>query len=261
LIRKIILLTLLTVSIFAQEIVKDKDARVGIYEQLGNKVALDTKFTTQDGVTKTLKELMNGRATIVSLNYYKCPGICTAQFAAVASLVDRLDVPLDEYQVLTISIEPQDTPALAKEKKDTFYDSLILKANLPQDKWEFLVADQKAITDFTKSVGYEYIKQVNKDGVIDYLHAGTLVIISPSGIITRYIYGTSYSHFDVKLALVEADEGRVSATRVQALDLCFAYDAEAKKYVFQWEKIVGGTLFFGVVLFFLYLTITGRKEK
>jgi len=263
-IKKILLLSLLVINVFANasnENVKKEDVQIGIDEQLGKKISLDTKFTNQNGKTETIKELMDGRATIISLNYYKCPGICGVQFAAVASLVDRLDVPLDQYQVLTISIEEKDTPALALEKQTTFYDSMVLKPNFPKDKWDFLVGTKDAIEEFASSVGYQYKKQIGKNGVVDYIHPGALIVVSPSGIITRYIYGMDYSKFDVQMALIEADEGRVSATRVQALKLCFAYDAQAKKYIFQWEKIVGGFLFISVLAFFLYLMITGRKES
>jgi protein SCO1/2 len=265
-IKKILLSLILIINIFAStnagnENVKKEDVLIGIYEELGNKISLDTQFTDQNGTKKTIKEFMNGKSTIISLNYYKCPGICGAQFASVASLVDRLDVPLDEYQVLTVSIEPDDTPALALDKQDTFYDSMVLKPNLSRDQWTFLVGDQKSIYDLANSVGYKYKKQISKDGVIDYIHAGALIVVSPSGIITRYIYGMEYSKFDVKMALIEADEGRISAARVQALKLCFAYDTQSKKYIFQWEKIVGGMLFLGVLSFFLYLMITGRKKS
>ena len=264
-IKKIAILSFLIVSIFAQDFnneqVKKEDVKIGIYEKLGDIVDVNATFTTQDNQVKTIKELMDGRATIISLNYYKCPGICSAQFSALASLIDRLDVNLDEYQVLTISIEPEDTPELAKDKQKTFFDSLRLKPNFPKEKWDFLVGTQENINNFSSSVGYKYKKQINKNGIVDYLHPGALIVLSPSGKITRYIYGIKYSQFDVKMALIEADEGRVNATRVQALELCFAYDAQSKKYIFQWEKVVGGIMFLGVLLFFLYLMITGRRKS
>jgi len=122
LIKKVLLLLFITISIFASSVnidnkkVKQEDVQVGVYEKLGDIADIDSMFVTQTGENKTIKELMDGRSTIVSLNYYKCPGICTTQFAAVASLVDRLDVPLDQYQVLTLSIEPKDTPKDALDK-------------------------------------------------------------------------------------------------------------------------------------------------
>jgi protein SCO1/2 len=265
LIKKILLLSLFifSVNIFAtQDINKTKkeEVQIGVYEQLGKIIDLNTTFTTEYGQLKTIKELMDGKSTIISLNYYECPGICTTQFSEVASLIDRLDVSNDQYQVLTLSIEPKDTPQLALKKKRTFYESMILKKNLLKNQWHFLVGTQKNITKLANSVGFKYKKQVDKNGVINYLHPGTLVVVSPSGKITRYIYGLSYSQIDGKMALIEADEGRIGATRVAALKLCFAYDAQAKKYIFQWEKVVGGVIFLSVLLLFIYLIITGRKK-
>ena len=258
-IKNTILILTLILNTFALE-TKKEDVKIGIYENLGKIADINTTFTTQDNKTKTIKEFMKNKPTIISLNYYKCPGICSSQFAAVASLAERLKLSLDEFRLLTISIETQDTPELAKEKQKTFYDSMFLKPNYPNEQWQFLVGSQENITKFTNSVGYKYKKQINKDGVVDYLHPGALIILSPSGKITRYIYGTSYSAFDVELALNEAYEGKERATRVAALQLCFAYDAQSKKYVFQWEKVVGGLMFLMVVLFFIYLAITGRKK-
>jgi len=265
LIKKTLLLSLLIFSISAFAIqdtskTQKEEVQIGVYEQLGKIIDLNATFTTEYGQIKTIKELMGGKSTIISLNYYECPGICTTQFSAVASLIDRLDVPNDQYQVLTLSIEPKDTPQLALKKKRTFYDSMILKKNLPKNQWHFLVGTQKNITEFANSVGFKYKKEIDKNGLVNYLHPGTLVVISPSGKITRYIYGLSYSQIDAKMALIEADEGRIGATRVAALKLCFAYDAQAKKYIFQWEKVVGGGIFLCVLLFFIYLIITGRKE-
>ena len=217
-------------------------------------------FTDASGYTKSIKEFMNDKPTIISMNYYNCPGICSTQFAAVASLIDLLDAKTKDFQVLTISIEPTDTPKLALEKKDTFYKSLVLKPNFPKEQWKFLSGSADNIKKFSDSIGYQYKKIIDKNGVIDYIHPGSLIVLSPKGKITRYIYGIKYSPFDVKMALIEASEERVGGIRVQALKYCFAYDAESKKYIFQWEKIVGGLMFAIVISFFLYLAFTGRKK-
>jgi len=237
------------------------EQKVGIYEKLGEIAKVDTLLTDTLGNKKSIKEFMQNKPTIISMNYYNCPGICSTQFAAVAGLIDLLDAKTKDFQVLTISIEPSDTPKIALDKKETFYKSLILKPKFPEDQWKFLVGDAKSIKDFSNSIGYQYKKIVDKNGVVDYIHPGSLIVLSPSGKITRYIYGIRYSPFDVKMALIEASEERVGGIRVQALKYCFAYDTNAKKYIFQWEKIVGGLMFFIVISFFLYLAFTGRKKK
>ena len=235
--------------------------KVGVFDQLGKNANTDAVFTDELGESKSIKEFMHNKPTIISMNYYNCPGICTTQFAAVAALIDLLDVSIDEYQVLTVSIEPTDTPALAQKKKDTFYASLKKKKDLPQEQWKFLSGTQENITALSESIGYNYKKVTNKQGGVDYIHPGTLIVLAPSGKITRYIYDLRYSSFDVKMALIEAKEERVGAIRVQALKYCFAYDPVSKKYVFQWEKVVGALMLFIVVSFFIYLVVTGRKKE
>ncbi len=255
----IILLSSTILSAKTEE--KKEDVKIGIFEMLGKNVALDAVFTDENNNTKTLKEFMGNRPTIISMNYYKCPGICNTQIAAVASLIERLDVDPDEFQVLTISIEANDTPKDALDKKNIYFSSMKLKPNFPRNKWHFLVADQKNITAIAESIGFRYKKQVNKLGVIDYIHATALTVLAESGKIIRYVYGSSnYSNIDVKLALNEADEGRVSPSRVVALQLCFAYEPKSKKYVFQWEKIVGIFMTLSTLSFFLYLILTGKRN-
>ena len=234
--------------------------KIGIYEELGEIANINAIFTDTSNNTKSIKEFMNGKSTIISMNYYNCPGICSTQFAAVANVIDLLDANIKNFQVLTISIEPTDTPKIALEKKNTFYQSLILKPNFPIDQWKFLSGNADNIKKFSDSIGYQYKKIVDKNGIVDYIHPGSLIVLSPTGKITRYVYGIRYSPFDVKMALIEADEERVGGIRVQALKYCFAYDAESKKYIFQWEKIVGGLMFAIVISFFLYLAFTGRKK-
>ena len=253
--------TLGTANLDDKKIGENENQKVGIFDQLGKNANIDLTFNDEMNNNKSIREFMQNKPTIFSMNYYNCPGICTTQFAAVAALIDLLDVSNDEYQVLTMSIEPTDTPTLAQKKKDTFYASFKKKKNLPQEQWKFLSGTQNNITAFSESIGYNYKKVINKQGGIDYIHPGTLIVVSPSGKITRYIYDLRYSSFDVKMALIEAKEERVGAIRVQALKYCFAYDPVSKKYVFQWEKVVGGLMLFIVVSFFLYLAITGRKEE
>lgn len=238
-----------------------RDKKIGIYDELGKYAKIDLLFTDSASQTKPIKEFMQDKPTIISMNYYNCPGICSTQFAELAALVDLLDLDLKDFQVLTISIEPTDTPKLALAKKDTFFQNLRLKPDLPDDQWKFLVGNKENIKMFSESIGYYYKKTVDKYKNIDYIHPGALTILGKDGKITRYIYGIDYSPFDVKLALIEASKGQVGGIRVQALAYCFAYDPQAKKYVFMWEKIVGGVMFFSVLALFIYLVITGRKKE
>jgi protein SCO1/2 len=237
--------------------------KIGVYEKLGDKIDLGLTFTNEKGKTFTLKEMIGDKPTFLTLNYYNCPGICSPQVASLADTLNTMELlPSKDYNVITLSIEKNDTPKLAQKKKNAFLSNL---SNYPLfDKgWYFLVGNQQNIDAITKAVGIEYERRIGKDGVVDYLHPGVVIAISPKGKITRYINGIKYPKFDLKMSLIEASNGKVNATRVAALAFCFAYDVDSKKYVFQWEKIVGGFMFLSVVLFFVYMVISTmiRRRK
>lgn len=233
---------------------------VALYEKQGSYIPLNLEFTNEYNQTKSLKDIIENKPTVLTLNYFDCPGLCSPLLHAVASVVDKLDLtPYKDYKVITISIEKNDTSSKALEKKNILLKTLT-KPFAPQT-WSFLTTtNQKAIDDITDSVGFKYQKRV-KDGVVDYLHAGALIIISPTGKVTRYLNGITYLPFDLKLALIEASDEKTRPAISKTLLFCFAYDAKSKTYIFQAEKVLGSFIFGIVFLFFIYLIKTGRKGK
>ena len=129
------------------------------------------------------------------------------------------------------------------------------------DAWHFLVGENNSSGILAKDVGFAFEKSVSPSGQVEYIHPGVAIVLSPEGKVTRYLNGINQLPFDVKMALIEAADGRVGPTIAKTLLFCFAYDAENKKYVFVWEKVgavIMLTLVFG---FFIYLVKTGRKEE
>lgn len=233
---------------------------VALYEKQGSYIPLDLEFTNEYNQKKSLRSIIEDKPTILTLNYFDCPGLCSPLLHAVSSVLDKLDLtPYIDYKVITISIEKNDTSSKALEKKTILLKS-ISKSFAPQT-WSFLTSkNQKAIDDITDSVGFKYQKRV-KDGVVDYLHAGALIIISPTGKVTRYLNGITYLPFDLKLALIEASDEKTRPAISKTLLYCFAYDAKSKTYIFQAEKVLGSFMFGIIFIFFIYLIKTGRKGK
>lgn len=254
LLRLILLLFILLIfSLNAQE-------KIGMYEKQGTQIPLNLEFINEYNNKTTLKNTIDNKPTIFTFNYFDCPGLCSPLLNAVANVLNKLDLkPFLDYKVITISIEPLDTPVKAKDKKESLLKTI--KKSFPPQTWNFLTSsNQNTIDEITNAVGFYYEKRV-KDGVTDYLHPGLIVVVSPKGKIIRYLNGILYSPFDLKLALLEASEETSRPTIAKTLLYCFAYDAKNKTYVFQAEKIVG-TLMLGIVLiFFIYLIRTGRKSK
>lgn len=246
-----ILIIILISSFFAKE-------QVGMYEKQGDILPLNLKFTNEYNQTVSLKDAIENKPTILSINYFKCTALCSPLLHSLASTLDKLDLkPFIDYKVITVSMEPNDTPKDALEKKQQLLKT-INKPFIPQT-WNFLTTNQENINSLTNSVGFKYKKRI-KDGVVDYLHPGLIIIISPQGKISRYLNGIEYLPFDLKLALLEASKEETRPTIAKTLLYCFAYDAKSKTYVFQAEKVVGSFIFGIVLLFFIYLVKGGRKK-
>jgi len=249
----IFLITLTTLSA--------SDTKIGTYERLGKYVPLNLVFTNDRGQTKTLKEFINGKPTVISVNYFHCPGICGPQIDSLTKSLDQLDMKEGkDYQALTISFVTTDTAKDAYEFKKN-HTSRIRKDFNP-NAWSFLVTKkQKTVDELSNSLGYEYKKIKNAQGFTDYIHPAGLVIVSPKGKITRYLSGIQYLPFDLKMALIEATKGTVRPTIARALAFCYSFQPKSGKYVIEFKKIFGVIMTIFLVIIFLYFLITGIKRR
>jgi len=249
--RKILILVFLTLSIQADQL--------GINEKLGNMVPLDLTFINEKGKSVTLKKLMDGKPTMISLNYFRCAGICTPQLNDMAKMLTRLDLAENiDYKVLTIGFAEDEGYELAAAKRKTMLHAI--QRDYVQDAWHFVVGENNSSGILADKVGFTYSKSVSAAGVVDYVHPGALIMLSPEGKVTRYLNGIEQLPFDVKMALIEAGEGKIGPTIAKNLLYCFAYDPKAKKYIFKWEK-VAATIMLAIMLgFFIYLVKTSRRD-
>ena len=233
---------------------------LGVNEKLGEYVPLDLTFIDEDGKSKTLKEYMGGKPTIISLNYYKCAGICSPQLQDMAQMLSRLDLSENtDYKVLTISFADNETPPMAKAKKKKYMDSMTRP--YVRDAWRFLLTENNSSAILSDKVGFSYKKTVSKAGVVDWIHAATLIILSPEGEITRYLNGIEQLPFDVKMAVLESAKGKTGPTIAKTLLYCFSYDPKGKTYVFAWEKVAATVILTITIIFFIWLLKTGRRDQ
>lgn len=232
---------------------------IGIYEQQDKEIDLNLKFTNEYNEVKTLKQIINNKPTILTINYFNCPTLCSPMLYEVADVIQNTGLtPYDDFNIITLSIEKNDTFKHAKQTKDRLFKTL-KKAYNPKS-WTFLTTtNQEDIDTITNSVGFKYERRV-KDGVVDYLHPAAIMVLTPNGKVSRYLNGIRYLPFDLKLALIEASNEETRPTIANTLLYCFAYDAESKTYLFKAEKFVGGFIFLVVVLFFTYMYRAGKKD-
>ena len=161
----------------------------------------------------------------------------------------------EDYQVYTISFAHKEGPPLARKKKKT-YQKLVSHGDT-DSSWQFFTGDSVTISRLLDDVGFK-VKQEGDE----YIHPGTLIVISPKGKITRYLYGSTYfMPFDLKMAIVEASEERSGPTINKMLNYCFSYDPEGQKYVLNFTKISGTFILIIAVLLLGTLLIKGRKRK
>jgi len=203
---------------------------IGIVEKLGETVPLDLEFYDESGNLVQLGSVIN-KPTIVTFVYFKCPGICSPLLTELSRMVEKVDLePGKDYQILTLSFDSGETPELAADKKENYLSS-IRKAVNP-DGWRFFTGDSINIRRFTNAAGF-YFKRDGRD----WVHAGALIFLSPEGKITRYINGIQYLPFDIKMAVIEASNGKVGPTIAKILKFCYSYDPESRTYALNVTRI------------------------
>ena len=245
-------LSLSGISVNAQA--NNDTVEVGIVEHLGSIVPGDISFRDESNKMVSLGDLVK-RPTILVMIYFDCPGICPQILASVSNVVKKMDMQLGkDYQIVSVSFNEMDTPEKALEKKNNFLD---LKSRPYAQFWSYLTGDSTNIHTLTNAVGFRFIRAGN-----NFIHPSGIVILSPTRKITRYLYGTVYLPFDVKMALIEAQKGLPRPTINRVLDFCFAYDPEGRRYSLAVTKISATLiLFFAVVLFVSLLIRSSRKKK
>lgn len=226
---------------------------IGIDEKLGQFIPLDLTFYDEKGNPVSLKQLIH-TPLILAPVFYRCPNVCSFLLFNLTGVINKLpSEPGKEYQVWTVSFDETEKPDLAFEKKKMYLK--MIEKPFPEDAWRFLTGDKENIHKLTDAIGFHFKKQGD-----DFLHPVTLVILSPDGKITRYMYGTEFLPFDLKMALLEASEGRVGPTLSKVLRFCFSYDPKGRKYVFNTLKVTGIVTLLFALSFILFLVFKGKKK-
>ncbi len=227
---------------------------VGIEEKLGSSVPAELTFNDEEGRTVALKSLL-GKPTVLTLVYFECPGICTPLLNNLTDTLNRLDMaPGQEFQLITISFDPKDTPTVAAKKRENYIKQL--HKPCPTEAWRFLTGDQAAIDKITDAVGFRYKKTGN-----DFNHPGVVMVLSPDGRMMRYLQGIQFMPFDIKMGVIEASKGRPMPTVSRVLAFCFTYDPEGRRYVFSTLKVAGVATLGIIACFGGFLYLTTRKRK
>ena len=200
---------------------------VGVTEHLNAKLPLDLEFRDEEGKWVELGSFFDGeRPVILTLNYYRCPMLCGLMLNGVVDgLAEMAWTPGAEFEIVTISIDPLETPELAKAKKQNYLKRLERPA--AARGWHFMTGRELEIQRLAETVGFSYTYDpVSKQ----YAHAAAIFVCTPDGRVARYLYGIEYPAKRLKLALLEAAEGTIGSTLDQLILYCYHYDPTNRRY-------------------------------
>jgi protein SCO1/2 len=256
-IRNISLIYLIIISclFYNTKSVAQNTIEIGIDEKLGNYLPLDISFINSDGEKVFLKDIIN-KPVLLALVYYECPGICSPLLNELTWTVDKIELePGADFKIIALSFDHRETPEIAAKWKRNYLHALKRRFN-PED-WIFLTGDSTSIHKLTDAAGY-YFKR-SSDG--QYIHASAVLTIAPDGKISRYLFGTSFNPFDVKMALIDAKAGKTNPTISKFLQFCFSYDPEGRQYTLNITRIIGLVMLVGVGIFLIVLLKKKKKNE
>jgi protein SCO1/2 len=231
--------------------------KIGIDQRLGARLPLDVELVDDAGRRRPLRDFFDGRPVVLSFVYFRCPMLCDMSLngllAALKTL--RLDVGRD-FDVLTVSFDPRETPAMAQAKKEGYlrqYDRPGAGA-----RWLWCTGEEASIRALTEACGFRYAYDERSD---QWAHATGILVITPDGTVSRYFYGVEFSPRDLRLGLVEASQNKVGSWADQVLLLCYEYDPAAGKYGFAILSSlrIGALLTLGGLA--LFIAAAARKER
>ncbi len=232
---------------------------VGFDQMLDQQVPLDLTFQDESGKSVQLSAYFHGQPVILVLAYYRCPMLCNLVLNGLTQAMR--DLPFDvgeEFEVVTVSFDPRETPQLAAAKKETY----VSRYGRPsaESGWHFLTGRQEAIDPLCRAVGFRYQYDAKRD---EFAHASGIVVLTPGGNVSRYFYDVKYSPRDVRLGLVEASHNRIGSPVDQVLLFCFHYDPAEGKYGAAVMRLVrvGGLVTLILVLAGLWWLFRSRPQS
>ena len=234
------------------------DEYATMQDKLGQRAALETTFTDSTGRVVELTELCTGeRPVILNLGYYSCPGMCGIVLNFfVGGLRESGMIPGRDFDLLTVSIDHREQPDLAREKKATYVEALGRPEAAPA--WHFLVGAENQIAELAGSVGWRY-RYSEHTGQYD--HPPTIVVLSPTGRVARYLDTAALTGSTLRSAVIEAGEGRVGTFLERILVSCLTFDPNTSTYSLTAMTImrIGGAV--TVLALALMIFVLWRRER
>ena len=234
------------------------EQQIDVIENLGGFIPLDTEFYNESGNLVKLSSFFESDIpTVLTLNYFECPMLCTLVLNGLAESLKNLTLnPGEDFQVITIDINPNEKTLFANQKKKNYINRFGL-ANIKND-WHFLTGDQNNIKKVADSIGYIYYYDAQRD---EYMHPAAITLLGSEGKISRYLYGIEYPTKDLKLGLLEASEGKIGTTLDKIILYCYHYDPYKNTYTIFATNIMRLGGIFTIIFLGIMLVSYWKKDK
>jgi len=230
---------------------------IGFDQHLDRHVPLDTVFRDEAGHVVTLGKYFGARPVVMVFAYYDCPMLCTMVINGLASALDVLSlVPGKDFEIVTVSFDPRDTPATATAKKAAY----IARYKQPgaAAAWHFLTGAPPSIDRLTRAAGFRYVWDQE---TAQFAHPTGVIVLTPDGRLARYLFGIEYGPRDLRYAIVEASNGRVGSAVDSLLLYCYHYDPTTGRYGVAIMRVIRGAAIATVLALGAFIVVMARSEK
>lgn len=227
--------------------------RVAFEQRLNEQLPLDLEFKNEDGKTVRLGDYFGSKPVVLAFVYYECPMLCTQVLNGLESALRVLNESVgDEFDVVTVSFDPSETPALAAGKKKVYLERY--QRDSAEQGWHFLTGEQASIEALTAAAGFSYAWDEETQ---QFAHASGVVVATPAGKLSRYFFGIEYSPRDLKFALMESTSERIGSLADQLMLYCYHYDPTKGNYGFVAMRAVriGGAVTLMAIFGFVFVSL------
>lgn len=231
--------------------------RVSFDQRLGESIDLSLTFNDENGDEVRLGELIRDRPVALVLVYHGCPMLCSMSTQGLVTSLKALEMSAsNEFDVLVVSFDPEDTPELARNAKAKILTDYARPGS--ESGWHFLTGEQESIDALTEAVGFHYTRDEETG---EFAHAAGLTILTPDGTISRYLYGIEYPARSLRLAFIESAEGQIGNLVDQAILFCYRYDPATGTYSAATMNVVrlAGALTVLAIVVVVFRTV--RRER
>ena len=230
---------------------------VSIAQRLNEPIPPEIILRDENGKAVHLGDYFGKKPIVLSLVYFDCPALCTEVLNGELRTMKAISLDLGkDFDAVTVSFEPKDTPALAKAKRDVYAGQYGRPG--ARENWHFLTGDQSSIDALTQAAGFRYAYDAASR---QYAHAAAILVLTPHGRIARYFYGVQYPARDFRLGLVEASEGKIGTPTDHALLYCYQYDPMTGKYGLIVMNVVRAAGLFTVLVLGIFMFVMFRRER